>query len=162
MFMGVRNTLHYYVLLVWFIIGMAVHCYTDIREQMLYNKVNAFLAAGGVVYGYAYHGLVESLNGMLVTGGIMLLLYLISRGGMGAGDVKLALALGLWLGFWKGLLCLLIAFTVGSAVGLLLYCSGKKKMSGAMPFGPCLCAGATAALLRGEMIIGLYLELFFA
>ncbi|MDY6029885.1 MAG: A24 family peptidase [Acidaminococcaceae bacterium] len=150
----------YYFLLMCFFSAMAVHCYTDMREQLLYDKVNVFLAGCGLWYGYFFTSPQVYLTGALVMGGIMLSIYWASRGGMGGGDVKLAFALGLWLGVMQGILCLLLSFVLGGVIGIVLCCSGRKKVSEAIPFGPCLCLGGTVALLWGTQIISWYLGLF--
>lgn len=42
---------------------------------------------------------------------------LLSRGGMGAGDVKLSFVLGVWLGFKASIVCLMLAFVLGDNRG---------------------------------------------
>ena len=83
----------------------------------------------------------------------MLLLYFVSRGGMGEGDVKLAPALGIWLGLEQGLLCLLLAFVSGGIVGALLLLRRRGGLKQAIPFGPFLCAGAVVAYFWGIEIV---------
>lgn len=65
----------YYFLLMCFFSAMAVHCYTDMREQLLYDKVNVFLAGCGLWYGYFFTSPQVYLTGALVMGGIMLSIY---------------------------------------------------------------------------------------
>ncbi|CBN53783.1 MULTISPECIES: prepilin peptidase [Kamptonema] len=80
---------------------------------------------------------------------------------MGAGDTKLAAMMGAWLG-WKYLLlagflaCTLGAFVGGGAIALGWL--GRRQQ---MPFGPFLALGAVLTALWGEMIISIYLQLFF-
>ena len=80
---------------------------------------------------------------------------------MGAGDTKLAAMMGAWLG-WKYLLlagflaCTLGAFAGGGAIALGWL--GRRQQ---MPFGPFLALGAVLTALWGEMIISIYLQLFF-
>ncbi|MDB9515090.1 prepilin peptidase [Kamptonema animale CS-326] len=80
---------------------------------------------------------------------------------MGAGDTKLAAMMGAWLG-WKYLLlagflaCALGAFVGGGAIALGWL--GRRQQ---MPFGPFLALGAVLTALWGEMIISIYLQLFF-
>lgn len=148
------------MLSVIFILCLLYHTYTDMKSMLLYDKVTLLLAAVGVVRAFFEHQLLEALYGagaMLV---IMLLLYFVSRGGMGEGDVKLAPALGIWLGLEQGLLCLLLAFVSGGIVGALLLLCRRGKLKQAIPFGPFLCAGAVAAYFCGKEIITWYWRMF--
>lgn len=93
-------------------------------------------------------------------GGIpMFTLYLLSRGGMGAGDVKLGAMMGLFLGWKLVLVGLFLSFFSGSLVGILLLVTGKKGRKDAIPFAPYLAFGGTASALWGMSLINWYLSL---
>jgi leader peptidase (prepilin peptidase) / N-methyltransferase len=74
--------------------------------------------------------------------------------GMGMGDVKLALFLGIGLGsaVGFGLVAGALAASVASIVLLVRYGSGARKMS--IPFGPFLALGAVFALFGGQSLFG--------
>jgi leader peptidase (prepilin peptidase)/N-methyltransferase len=91
---------------------------------------------------------------------IMLLVYVVSRGGMGAGDVKLAAFLGGALGFPLIIAGLLAGFMAGGLVGLALLALRLRGRRDAIPYGPALVAGATVALLAGPGIFDWYFSLF--
>jgi prepilin peptidase CpaA len=81
------------------VIALAVATFTDLRTRLIPNwLVLPFLAAGITVSGWlrGWHGIGQSLLGL----GLGLLVYglLFWMGGMGAGDVKLAAAIGAWIG----------------------------------------------------------------
>jgi len=69
---------------------------------------------------------------------------LISRGGMGMGDVKLAAPIG-WVSGYFGLNTVLnssfAAFLLGSLVGVGLMAFGKAGRKSAIPFGPFMLIG---------------------
>lgn len=136
---------------------LGIHAYTDLRFRLLYNRVSAVLFISGLVFSYQQGQLVEALSGASICGGIMLLLYFASKGGMGEGDVKFAPALGAWLGVEGGLLCLLAAFVLGGAVGILLLLSGICRRGEPIPFGPFLCIGAIIAFYWGKELVQWYL-----
>ncbi|MEK7472960.1 MAG: prepilin peptidase [Patescibacteria group bacterium] len=70
---------------------------------------------------------------------LLLFLYLITSGrGMGLGDVKLAVALGLWLGLEKGIIWLILAFIIGGIVASILLLLKKAKLKTKIAFGPFL------------------------
>ncbi|MBJ7454651.1 MAG: prepilin peptidase [Thermoleophilia bacterium] len=99
-----------------------------------------------------------SVAAALGASGFLFLLWLVHPGGMGLGDVKLALLLGAVLGA-SVVPALLVAFAGGAALGVVLlarYGSRARKM--AVPFGPFLAAGALAGLWFGPAMIGWYAE----
>ena len=86
----------------------------------------------------------------------MLAVYLVSRGGMGAGDVKLSALMGVFLGWKLALAALFLAFLLGAVTGVLLLASGLKGRKDPIPFGPFLAFGGIGASLWGLKIIGWY------
>jgi leader peptidase (prepilin peptidase)/N-methyltransferase len=80
-------------------------------------------------------------------------------GGLGMGDVKLALLIGAALGssLPVGLMAGFVAALVPSAVLLARHGQAARKM--AIPLGPFLAAGALLALFAGAPIIHAYLHL---
>lgn len=96
----------------------------------------------------------------ILAGGFYLSLVLVTRGkGMGGGDVKLALALGIVLGVPKILVANLAAFLTGAGVGIILIVGKQKKFGQTIPFGPFMIFGAVMALLWGEQIWRGYINL---
>ncbi len=99
---------------------------------------------------------VSALLGGAAGFAIMLLPYLISRGGMGAGDVKLAGFIGLVVAFPQVLVALLVGIIAGGLVAIMLLLLRLKGRKEAIPFGPFLAVGAMVALLWGGQIIDWY------
>ncbi|EGX61613.1 type IV peptidase [Streptomyces zinciresistens K42] len=93
-----------------------------------------------------------SLGGALALGGGYFLLWYVNPGGMGFGDVKLALGAGAVLG-WYGwptvLLGTFAAFLSGAVYGGALVVLRRAGRTTAVPFGPFLLGGALAGLLVG-------------
>lgn len=100
-----------------------------------------------------------ALIGGLLLFGILYLIALASRGGMGGGDIKLSLAIGLALGWRLGLVAIFLAFLIGGvmAISLLLFKPVTRKVQ--VPFGPFLAFGALCAMFFGEGIIQAYVNL---
>lgn len=93
-------------------------------------------------------GLLMAATGGCVTGGALLVLYVLTRGrGLGLGDVKLATAIGAGLGPSCGLASLGAAFIAGGAYAALLLASGRARNGDAIAFGPFLAAGTLIGLL---------------
>jgi prepilin peptidase CpaA len=81
------------------LIVLAVATITDVRSRRIPNwLVVPFMAAGIVVSTvlHGWHGLGQSSAGVAL--GILIYGFLFWMGGMGAGDVKLAAAIGAWIG----------------------------------------------------------------
>lgn len=95
---------------------------------------------------------LTALFGALTLGCGYLVLFLINPGGMGFGDVKLALGMGAALG-WYGwptvMLGTLAGFVLGALYGGALVVARKAGRKTAIPFGPFLIAGAYVGLLIG-------------
>jgi len=80
--------------------------------------------------------------------------------GMGLGDVKLALCMGVYLGV-AVIPALFIGFFSGALIGMLLIAVRKGDSKTAIPFGPFLAAGAVVALFVGQRLIDVYVGLAF-
>jgi leader peptidase (prepilin peptidase) / N-methyltransferase len=91
----------------------------------------------------------------------MLLVYAVSRGGMGDGDVRMSPLLGAYLGWLNpGFVAVgfFLAFLSGAIVGVGLMVTGRGSRKTAVPFGPFLAAGTLAAIWLGQPMIDLLLH----
>lgn len=80
--------------------------------------------------------------------------------GLGFGDVKLALCMGVYLGA-AVVPALFIGFLSGAVIGIALVALKKGDGKTALPFGPFLAAGAIVSLFAGAWLIDAYLGLAF-
>jgi len=83
----------------------------------------------------------DSLYGMLIGGGLFLLVYLISRKGLGGGDVKFMAAAGLYLGFSDTVPAILYGSVLAAITGLTLVLLKKLNRKDTMPLAPFLFIG---------------------
>lgn len=134
---------------------------SDIRYMLIPNKVL-------IVFGLAFIPLVllfspmplwQHIAGLAAGGGILLLIALVSRGGMGLGDVKLFAVLGWVLGLANTFIALLAGAMAGTLVGALMLALKLLKRKQPMPFGPFLVVGAMLAYVFGDEIMSTYLSL---
>ena len=134
----------------------------DWQVQIIPDGLVFAAALGGLLYGWLYlpGSITDSLLGALIAFGIMLGIFVISRGGMGGGDVKLSAAAGLWLGVDATLIFLLLAFMAGGIYSAVLLVSGSKTGGEAIPFGPFLCAAAFVTVLYAPYLLSFYWNLF--
>lgn len=85
------------------------------------------------------------------------LIAVVSRGGMGGGDIKLFALLGIMFG-WKGILLLLFLSSLfGSIIGVVLLATKKVQRKEFIPFGPFIVIAAIVTLFFGVEIMGWYL-----
>lgn len=145
-----------------FFCGLMVCSLIDLEYQIIPDKVILLMLLTGtaLLALQSEQLLMSGFIGGIVGFSVLLAIAIISRGGMGGGDVKLAAVLGLYLGWPKILLALMLAFFIGSLTGMVLMFGQKKSIKSAMPFAPHLSAAAMIALIRGEEIINWYLQMF--
>ncbi len=80
-------------------------------------------------------------------------LWLVTKGrGLGFGDVKYAVAMGLILGWPRILVAVFLAFILGSLVSLFLIFLKKKQFGQRIAFGPFLVVGTVLALVMGSQL----------
>jgi len=104
-------------------------------------------------------GIVQAAIGGGIGLGLFLLIVIVSRGGMGWGDVKMAALIGLATGYLVGVALFLAVILGGLVAGILLLFKVRKRREG-VPFAPFLSLGAIIALLFGSNILNWYLGLF--
>lgn len=115
-----------------------------------YFQRHALLSAATLFSGLESAALITLFFGSLI---------LVTRGrGMGGGDLKLGVFIGLSLGVMNGVLALFLAFVLGSIVGVVLLIFRKKHFGQTIPFGPFLSLGSYTALVFGKQILENYLK----
>ena len=90
--------------------------------------------------------------------GALLVMHLVSPGGMGFGDVRLASLIGLdlgWIGSKQVMLGIFAGFLLAAVVGIALLATRKAGRRDAVPFGPFLAAGTLFVLMGGDLAFGL-------
>ncbi len=131
---------------------------SDIHYQIISNKVLIFFA---VVIGVLrliiplepwYDAYVGAAFGF----GLLLLIAILSKGGMGGGDVKLFGVIGLALGFQGTLLTFVLASILGAVIGLFLMIIKKVKRDTPIAFGPFIATAAVIAYIYGDKILSWY------
>lgn len=139
-----------------------VASFIDLKEQVIPDKLIVFGLSAGIVFIIIDGGqtIRDVLLGGLAGGGILLAIVLISRGGMGGGDVKLMSAIGFLIGWRLTLVSLFISFITGGVFGIMLLLAGKKGRKDKVPFGPFLGGSSIVSYFFGQQMISLYLSLF--
>lgn len=140
-------------------VGLTVLSEIDHRSRRLPREISyplfalgLILAAGVAIDEGTTTRFVDAILGAGFATVVLGVLHLVSRGGLGDGDVRLAPALGVLgvvggvPGVWTGLS---IAFVAAGVVVLVLWAIGRTRRTTTIPFGPFLAAGAVASAIIG-------------
>ena len=134
----------------------------DYYHGLIFDRLTFPMALFAVCF--HFHGIMnvpDLLLGAFAGGAPFLALAVLTNGGMGGGDVKLAAAGGLWLGWQGALLALVIASWFGGLAAISLLVSGRRKRKEAMVFGPFIAFGIWTAFFFGHPLIADYETLCF-
>lgn len=152
--------------LIWFLLisyALLVVFVSDLRYQIIPDQI---------VYPVIGINLVRQISLINQGGGFLLsglgaglfffLLHLVTRKkGMGMGDVKLAILMGLVLGFPKIILALYLSFLTGAFIGVILVLAKFKRFGEHIPFGPFLSSATFISLFWGDEILKWFTARFF-
>jgi prepilin peptidase CpaA len=104
--------------------GILWASWIDYKERRVPNWLNAAIGlAGFAAQGWFFgtHGLAMGLVGMLVGFASLILPWLMH--GMGAGDVKLMMAIGVWLGPWWTFVSFCAGVIIGGIMAVIMILS---------------------------------------
>jgi leader peptidase (prepilin peptidase) / N-methyltransferase len=138
----------------------------DMEHQLILNGIllPAIALALGVSLLNSRIELAPSLLNAVIGGaagfGIFLLVYILSRGGMGEGDVKLGAFAGLVTGWPNVIAAVIMSWILGGLVAVALLAFKRKERRQAIAFGPFLALTTFITFLWGGLIIEWYLDVF--
>lgn len=133
---------------------LTIVTHTDARLKRI---PDAITIPGMVYFAFVrllYHPLPwqDYVLGFFAAGGLLLLIAVTSRGGMGGGDIKLMALAGLALGWQQSLLAFALATLSGGVVGTFLLLTGKVDRKDTLAFGIFLAIGIVCAYVWGEQM----------
>lgn len=133
---------------------------SDLLYQVIPNKVNlaGFIYFAIVHLFYQPLPYLEYVIGVFAGGGLLFLIAVLSKGGMGGGDIKLMAVVGMAIGWKLTLLSFFVASLIGGIIGVILLATKKVKRRQPIPFGPFLAAGIIIIYLWGNELINAYLN----
>lgn len=153
------------LLIGWSLLSLLmIICISDIHYKIIPNRVLLVFAVIFLVLRIAIplEPWWDMLIGSAIGFGLLLLIAIVSKGGMGGGDIKLFAVLGLVLG-WKGvLLAFFLAALIGAIAGIIGMVAGKIRRKQPMPFAPAISLGTIIAFLWGDMLVEWYMGLFIS
>lgn len=169
-----------YVLILWkFGIGWHIPFYFALCSSLLvitfvdldFQIIPDLITLPGIVIGiiagsfllpdpflrYSLLGYKASLVGFLTGGILFYAIAIVSRGGMGGGDIKMMAMVGSFMGWKSVLLTTFIGSLSGTLVGVFMIIFRGKGRKTKIPFGPFLSFGTLITLFYGQEILKLYL-----
>jgi leader peptidase (prepilin peptidase) / N-methyltransferase len=133
---------------------------TDLERRIVPNRVVLPAAVAVLALQTVSHPSPQWAIGAVGAAGFLFAAALAYPGGMGMGDVKLALLIGALLGRTTPVALLLALFLALVPSAVLLARHGMRARRSAIPFAPFLAAGAVIALFAGHAIAHAYLGIW--
>lgn len=148
--------------------GLIALSWIDLRTKRLPREIIYVTSALGIpllcvgaLVRHEPRRILMMMLGAVIALSFMGLVYLLSKGGMGDGDVRLSPLLGAYLGWLNpGFVAvgLFLGFLLGAVIGVALMTIGKAGRKTAVPFGPFLAVGTVVAIWVGQRGIDVILH----
>ncbi len=139
---------------------LLVITFIDYKYQIIPDGINLFGIICGVIFNIIYNfkgNLLNGAIGLVIGGGIFLLIFAVTKGAMGGGDVKLMGVLGFFVG-WKYILLIMVSsFIIGAIISIVLLIFKIKSRKDYIPFGPFIAMATLISIYFGEEIIHWYI-----
>jgi leader peptidase (prepilin peptidase)/N-methyltransferase len=150
------------LILTWSLVALS---FIDIDYQLLPDSINFPLLWLGLflslfsIYTDPSSSIIGALAGYLSLWTVYQGFKIVTgKEGMGYGDFKLLAVFGAWLGWQYLPLIILLSSLVGAIIGISMVVFVKKDKNIPIPFGPYLAVAGWIALLWGDKINSLYLN----
>ena len=121
--------------------------FIDLKHHRLPNILTMPGIGLGLALSAGLGQIKSALAGVIVGGGVLFIVALVTRGGIGMGDAKLQAMVGAFLGLRLMLISLTIGVILGGIVGLFLLALQVRGRKDMIPYGPFLITGAILTLL---------------
>ena len=110
----------------------------------------------GVIFLLIEKNFINTLYGIVIAPLIFFLIIVLSKGGMGGGDLKLSFLFGLYLSFPKIIPWFFLSFLIGFIPAIYLLITKKATRKTPLPFGPFMAISGIIVFLFGNQIIRFY------
>lgn len=139
--------------------------FIDLKNMIIPDVLVLIIFISSIIYKATiyYIGInpqiISSIYGLIISGILFLAIVILSRGGMGGGDVTLIAALGFILGLKYILLNMFLSFLLGAVISMFLLASRIKTRKDPIPFGPFIIISFLITVFWGQDIIDWYLKI---
>ncbi|WP_415905244.1 prepilin peptidase [Neptuniibacter sp. QD48_55] len=151
------------VVLTWVLVCLI---FIDIDHQLLPDRLTLPLLWLGLLvnsfdlFSSLEHAVYGAMAGYLSLWSIYWVFKLLTgKEGMGYGDFKLLAALGAWTGIYQLPLIILLSSLVGAIIGIGMMLFKNHSSQNPIPFGPYLAIAGWIALIWGDTLTTIYLQL---
>ncbi len=158
-FYGWSNQLLLGLLLIALIMPITV---SDIKYRKVPNQLLLFFLPIFIIY-HLFYPLTPWWDSLLGAGAaiiLLLLIYFLSKGGMGLGDVKYYALLGFIFGLEQFLLLFLLSTVYGVMIGMVKMGVKRTGRKTKLTFAPFIGLAALTVFYFGDVIIQWYKQLF--
>jgi len=156
------HTLVYFI----FCSALVVITFVDLDFQIIPDRITLPGILIGLIAGSllmpdpfmrnALLGFKASIIGLFAGGGLFYAIAVLSKGGMGGGDIKMMAMVGALMGWKSVLLTTFLGSLTGAAFGITLMIFKGKGRKTKIPFGPFLALGTLITLFYGQEIFHWY------
>lgn len=143
----------------WILISLFMIIFvTDVSYMLIPDKILLFFIVIFIVLRFSFPLMPwwDSIVGAAVGFSLLLSIAVVSKGGMGGGDIKLFAVIGFVLGMKMVLLSLLFACFYGALLGITGLLTGTLKKKTLIPFGPYIVFGTMTAYFWGDSLLHWY------
>lgn len=148
--------------------SLVVITFIDLEFQIIPDRITLTGIPIGLIAGSfllndpfmraALLGYRASIIGMIAGGGLFYVIAVLSRGGMGGGDIKMMAMVGAFMGWKSVILTTFLGSLTGSVIGVFLMAFKGRGRKSKIPFGPFLALGAVITHFFGQEILLWYLS----
>ncbi len=138
----------------------------DLKEMVIPDILVVYIVVTTIIYKIALYiiyeqspQLLDSILGLALSALLLMVIILLSRGGMGTGDVTLIASLGLILGIKKIFLTIFLSFILGAIISVFLLITKIKGRKDPIPFGPFIILGFLIVIFWGQQLMTWYMNL---
>lgn len=149
------------IVAILFISMLVIITVSDLAYMLIPDKVLLFFGAL-LIIARVFSPLEpwwDSIIGAVGGFGLLLLIAILSKGGMGGGDIKLFAVIGLVLGIIPTLLTLFLAAFIGAIIGVIHLRRSKQGRKTPVPFGPSIALAAIIVYFYGTQMLDWYTNL---
>ncbi len=153
-----KNAMSLEVMIRWSVLlcSCCVIAFIDIKEHKIPNKIILFLLAARV--GFMVYETIQNpdfldymvwypLLGALVGAALMLLAMVVSRKGIGMGDVKLIFIIGFYVSSYELISTMFLIFFASAVYGIVVLALKKVTLHDVMPLAPFALVGVMVKYL---------------
>lgn len=152
----------YSIVLCLFGCCLIVAAWIDIDHMYVPDRIHIMILILSAAAFFLHHTetLSSCLLGAVVPSGIMLIVSLLTKGGIGGGDIKLMAVSGLLLGFPCNIFAFFLAYLLAGCYYLIPLLRGKVNGKDPIPMVPFFAAALMFSCLWGSPILTWYFNLF--